>query len=214
MISKVQARETNLCCFESVYSYLSSTMSNDYLQWFLIIFAPIKQNNIEDIQLFEFIINKLNLINQNRPSSTKLDFINKSPLQKTTTATIIHPFILSIILQLEKIFELTCTFLIYRRGGLLHDKTLFPINDGFILSSIDNKIWPICDPSYASKVPRNFIGNDFYTDLKHCFDTNQMNVIDYRNYIQYEHEHEQILINYIKQSTDPLHLVKHIADPS
>ncbi|CAF4773434.1 unnamed protein product, partial [Rotaria sp. Silwood2] len=51
------------------------------------------------------------------------------------------------------IFELTCTFLIYRRGGLLHDKTLFPINDGFILSSIDNKIWPICDPSYASKVP-------------------------------------------------------------
>ncbi|CAF3152383.1 unnamed protein product, partial [Rotaria sp. Silwood2] len=47
-----------------------------------------------------------------------------------------------------------------------------------------------------------------------CFDTNQMNVIDYRNYIQYEHEHEQILINYIKQSTDPLHLVKHIADPS
>ncbi|CAF3036707.1 unnamed protein product [Rotaria sp. Silwood2] len=89
MISKVQARETNLCCFESVYSYLSSTMSNDYLQWFLIIFAPIKQNNIEDIQLFEFIINKLNLINQNRPSCINghssllflFDEINKKNIQ-------------------------------------------------------------------------------------------------------------------------------------
>ncbi|CAF2742281.1 unnamed protein product [Rotaria sp. Silwood2] len=45
-----QAKENYLRCFESIYSYFSSTMSNGYLKWFLIIFA--------------FIINKLNSINQ------------------------------------------------------------------------------------------------------------------------------------------------------
>ncbi|CAF1565551.1 unnamed protein product, partial [Rotaria sordida] len=63
MISKVQARETYLRCFESIYSYLSSSMSNDYLQCIIVIFALIKQDNIENIQLFQFIIKKLNRIN-------------------------------------------------------------------------------------------------------------------------------------------------------
>ncbi|CAF3088863.1 unnamed protein product [Rotaria sp. Silwood2] len=404
MINKVHARETYLRCFESIYSYISSTMSNDYLQCFLIIFAFIKQDNIENFKLFQFIINKLNRINQKiipnflddqkRPSfinshswllcisdeinkkypnlsqhlidyqheweeylysTTKLDFINKSPLEKTITISIIDRFILSIILQPEKIFELTRTFLVYHYGGLLRDKSLSPIGDvyqitsseilkpmnniilvwtsssafvdpideirilankmkqslrlvssvdkkrlnrfiqskkdfwliitdihlfnddllqirDFILSSIDNKIWLVCDPSYSSNVPlwltqrclqvylsdstqsslnlrlqqknlsekkftnfekqmeqitnihsyiitkkvfsnnsMNFTENDFYIDLKHCFETNQITMIDYRNYIQYEDE--QIFINYIKQSIDPLNLVKLIADP-
>ncbi|CAF5120861.1 unnamed protein product, partial [Rotaria sp. Silwood1] len=57
----------------------------------------------------------------------------------------------------------------------------------------------------------NFIENDFYIDLKHCFDTKQINMIDYRNYIQ--NQDEQILINYIKQSNDPLNLIKLISNP-
>jgi hypothetical protein len=152
MINKVQARETYLRCFESIYSYLSSSMSNDDLQCLLILFALIKQENIETIQLFKFILQKLNPIqqqiipnfldDQKRPefinshswllclseeinnkypdlaqhlidyqdewkeylfSTTKLDFINKSPFEKTTTISIIDRFILSIILQPEKV---------------------------------------------------------------------------------------------------------------
>ena len=152
MISKVQARETYLRCFESIYSYLSSSMSNNNLQSLLILFALIKQNNIENIKLIEFIFQKLNPIkqqiipnfldDQRRPefinshswllclseeinnkypdlaqhlidyqyewkeylfSTTKLDFINKSPFEKTTTIEIIDRFILLIILQPEKV---------------------------------------------------------------------------------------------------------------
>jgi hypothetical protein len=152
MISKVQARETYLRCFESIYSYLSSSMSNDQLQYFLIIFALITQENIENIQLLKLILRKLNPINQrtipnflddqNRPSfinsyswslclskeinkkyrnlsqhlidhqyewkeylfsTTKLDFMNKSPFEKTTTIPIIDRFILSIILLPNKV---------------------------------------------------------------------------------------------------------------
>ena len=161
MIHKVQARETYLRCFQSIYSYLSSSMSNDDLQCFLITFALIKQNNIENIQLFQFILQKLNPINQQiipnflddqkRPSfinshswllclsdeinkkypnlaqhlinyqyewneylfsTTKLDFINKSPFEKSTTISIMDRFILSIILQPEKVrrFELSVEF--------------------------------------------------------------------------------------------------------
>ncbi|CAF3428145.1 unnamed protein product [Rotaria socialis] len=285
MISKVQARETYLRCFESIYSYLSSSMSNDHLQCFLIIFALIKQENKDNIQLLEFILKKLNPLNQQiipnflddqkRPSfinshswllclsdeinakypnltehlidyqhewkeylysTTKIDFINKSPLEKTTTLNIIDRFILLIILKPEKIFEITRTFLVYHYGGFLHDKSLSSIDDiyqltssdilkpmnniilvwtnssafvdpineirtlanqmkkslrlvssidkkrlsrfihskkdcwliikdinlfnddllqirDFMLSSIDNKIWLMCDPSYATKVP-------------------------------------------------------------
>ncbi|CAF4265611.1 unnamed protein product, partial [Rotaria sordida] len=144
--------------------------------------------------------------------------------KKAATITIIDRLILSIILQPEKISELTRIFLIYHHGGLLHDKSLSPIDDvyritknsstfvdsideirnlanktkqslrlvssigkkhlnrfikskkdcwliitdiilfnddllqirDFILSSIDDKIWHICNPSYASKVPRKF----------------------------------------------------------
>ncbi|CAF1452285.1 unnamed protein product, partial [Rotaria sordida] len=131
---------------------------------------------------------------------------------------------------------------------ILFNDDLLQIRD-FILSSINDKIWHICNASYASKVlvwlpqrclqvylrdsiqpslhPRlqqkilskkklqiyknklnkflkfivilsqkSFIENDIYIDLKHYFDTNQVNMINYRNYIQYENE--QILINYIK----------------
>ncbi|CAF3417329.1 unnamed protein product [Rotaria sp. Silwood2] len=52
-------------------------------------------------------------------STTKLDFVNKSSLEKATTITIIDRFILTII-----IFELTRTFLIYHYSGFLHDKSL------------------------------------------------------------------------------------------
>jgi hypothetical protein len=152
MINKVQARESYLRCFESIYSYLSSTMSNNDLQSLLIIFALIKQDKIENVYLFKFILIKLNstkqqiipnfLDDQKRPSfisshswllcldnqinikykdlaqhlisyqdewkeylssTTKLDFLNKSPFEKTTSITIIDRFILWIILQPEKV---------------------------------------------------------------------------------------------------------------
>jgi hypothetical protein len=153
MIHKVQARETYLRCFQSIYSYLSLSLSDNHLQYILILFALIKQNNIQDIYLFKFILNKLNTINQEiipkflddqkRPifinshswllcfqeeikkkypnlsqnlidyqyewkeylfSTTKLDFINKSPFEKTRTISIIDRFILSIILQPNKVY--------------------------------------------------------------------------------------------------------------
>lgn len=152
MIHKVQSRETYLRCFESIYSYLSLSISNQHLQYILIIYALIKQNNIQNIYLFKFILNKLNPIkqkiipnfldDQKRPSfinnhswllcfddqinkkypnlgqhlidyqyqwkeylfsTTKFDFINKSPFENTTSITIIDRFILSIILQPDKV---------------------------------------------------------------------------------------------------------------
>jgi len=152
MINKVQGRECYLRCFESIYSYLSSTMSNNDLQCILIMFALIKQEKIENIYLFKFILMKLNEMNQQiipnflddqkRPSfinshswllcledeinkkykdlaqhliryhdewkeylssTTKLDFLNKSPFEKTTSISIIDRFILWIILQPEKV---------------------------------------------------------------------------------------------------------------
>jgi len=152
MIHKVQARETYLKCFQSIYSYLSLSLSDNHLQYILILLALIKQNNIQDIYLFEFILNKLNPINQEiipnflddqkRPtfinshswllcledqinkkypnlsqhlidyqfewkeylfSTTKLQFINKTPFEKTITISIIDRFILQIILQPEKV---------------------------------------------------------------------------------------------------------------
>ncbi|CAF1650884.1 unnamed protein product, partial [Adineta ricciae] len=48
-------------------------------------------------------------------------------------------------------------------------------------------------------------------DLNHHINTNQSNMIDYTNYIQTEDE--QILMNYIRQSTDPCTLVRQISDP-
>jgi hypothetical protein len=165
MIHKVQARETYLRCFESIYSYLSLSLSDNHLQYILILYALIKQNNIENIDLFKLILKKLNPINQEiipnflddqkRPtfvnshswllctsdeikkkypdlsqhlidyqyewkeylfSTTKLDFINKSPFEKTTTISIIDRFILSIILQPEKVcrkFNFQQNFLFY-----------------------------------------------------------------------------------------------------
>lgn len=152
MIHKVQSRETYLRCFESIYSYLSLSLSTNDLQYILTLLALIKQNNIENISLLKFILKKLNPMNQEiipnflddqkRPkfinchswllcceeeinkkypdlsehlidyelewkeylfSTTKLDFINKSPFEKIITMNIIDRFILSIILQPEKV---------------------------------------------------------------------------------------------------------------
>jgi hypothetical protein len=149
MIHKVQARETYLRCFESIYSYLSLSLSDKSLKYILILLALMKQNRIE---LFQLILRKLNPIDREiipkflddikRPnfinshswilchenqineiysnlsqhlideqfqwkeylsSSTKLDFINKSPLEKTRTMTIIDRFLLCIILRPEKV---------------------------------------------------------------------------------------------------------------
>ncbi|CAF1139632.1 unnamed protein product [Adineta steineri] len=401
MINKIQARETYLRCFESIYSYLLSSMSNEQLEYFLTIFALITQDNIENIYLFKFILKKLNpqhqqiipdfLDDKNRPlfinkyswslclsndiskkysnlsqhlidydyewkeylfSTNKLDFMNKSPYEKSITLTIIDRFILSIILLPNKIPDLIHTFLIYHYGGLLRDKSLSSIDDvyqltsskilnptnniilvwtsssafidpideirrlayemnqsirlvssiekkrlnrfvesekdcwliitnidlfnddlqqiqDFLLTSNEKKIWLICDPLYQTKVPHwliqrclqvylsdstqsalyfrlqqklssfenfkklhkqiepilhihtymiskkifpnNFTENNFFIDLKHCFDTNQTNMIDYTNYIQNEDEHT--LIHYLKQSSDPSSLVKILPDP-
>ncbi len=152
IIHKVQARETYLRCFESIYSYFSLSLSANYLQYILILLALIKQNNLTNIQLLKFILEKFNPINreiipkflddQKRPnfinshswllclsnqinekypnlsqhlidnqyqwkeylfSTTKFDFINKSPLEKTTTMTIIDRFILSVILRPDQV---------------------------------------------------------------------------------------------------------------
>lgn len=51
----------------------------------------------------------------------------------------------------------------------------------------------------------SFIENDFYIDLKHSFDTNQINMIDYTNYIQNEDEH--VLMKYIKKVNNSVFLL-------
>lgn len=137
-------------------------MSINDLKCFLILFAFIKQNNIEYIQLLEFIFKKLNPLNQQiipdflddqkRPtfinshswflclsdeinkkysnlsqhlvdyqheweeyfnSNKKFDLINKSPLEKTTKINIFDRFILSIIVQPEKVCKMSFVFLIF-----------------------------------------------------------------------------------------------------
>lgn len=184
MINKVQARETYLRCFQSIYSYLSASMSKDQLEYFLIVFAFIIQNKIEDIELFQMILTKLDSRNQQiipeflddkkRPSfidrhswilclsdeinrkypnltehlmnhqsewkeylfsTTKLDFMNKSPFEKMNTINIIDRFLLSIILLPNKIPDLIHTFLIYQYGGLLHDKSISSIDEIYHLSN-------------------------------------------------------------------------------
>ncbi|UJR29306.1 hypothetical protein I4U23_010520 [Adineta vaga] len=184
MINKVQARETYLRCFESIYSYLSSSMSNEHLEYLLILFSFITQTKIEDIQLFQMILTKLDSRNQQvipeflddekRPSfidrhswllclsdeinrkypnlsehlinhqyewkeylfsTTKLDFMNKSPFEDTATISIIDRFLLSIILLPNKIPDLIHTFLIYHYGSLLHDKSISSINDVYQLTN-------------------------------------------------------------------------------
>ena len=152
MIHKVQARETYLRCFQSIYSYLSLSLSNEHLQYLLVLFAFVEENNQENLVLFQFILKKLNPINreiiptflddQRRPkfvnshswllcltdeinekyfqlsehliehqsqwkeylfSSIKFDFINKSPIEQTRTLTVTDRFLLSIILQPDKV---------------------------------------------------------------------------------------------------------------
>ena len=166
-IYKVQARETYLRCFDSIYSYLSSSMSNEQLQLSLVVLGLMKQDTNEYIQLFQFILNKLNPtyqqiiptffddpqppsfinshswalcstdemnrkypdLNQNLIdcehewkeylfSTLKLDFINKSPYEKTRTINIIDRFILSIILRPEKVCLINLVVLNYNRIDL------------------------------------------------------------------------------------------------
>ncbi|CAF1108274.1 unnamed protein product [Adineta ricciae] len=177
MINKVQARETYLRCFQSIYSYLSSAMCKDQLEYVLILFALLTQDKLEGIQLFQTIMTKFNPVNQQvipdflndekRPSfvdrhawvvcvsdvinrkypnlsehlvdhqqewkeylfsMTKLDFMNKSPFEQTTTMNTIDRFLLSIILLPNEIPDLIHTFFIYHYGGQLRDESVCSIN--------------------------------------------------------------------------------------
>ena len=59
LIHRVQARETSLRCFQSIYTYLSSTLSTDELHSLLIIWIFLEDESIDDLCLFEFVLQQL-----------------------------------------------------------------------------------------------------------------------------------------------------------
>ena len=59
LLHRVQARETSLRCFQSIYTYLSSTLSTDELHCLLIIWIFLQDDSMDDLCLFELVLKQL-----------------------------------------------------------------------------------------------------------------------------------------------------------